>query len=122
MVLKKKVSRKKAAPKKRAVRKPSRKKSAKVKKSIKIIKKPRENVVGAVTHYFSKVQAAVVKLKAPVTIGDTLKFKGHTTDFTQSITSMQIDHVPVTSAKKGQEIGLLVNSRVREHDIVIKEP
>jgi putative protease len=46
--------------------------------------------------------------------------EGHTTDFKQSISSIQIDHVAVNEAKKGQEIGLLVGSRVRQHDMVYK--
>jgi putative protease len=122
MAVKKKVTRKKAVTKKRPAKKPARK-PARAKKAVKksTARKPKENIVGTITHYFPKVQAAVIKLKAPVGVGDTLKFKGHTTDFTQSVTSMQINHVPVTSAKKGEEIGLLVNSRVREHDVVIKE-
>ena len=84
------------------------------------IKKPKEKIIGKVTHYFPKVMAAVIKLKAPLTTGDLVKIKGHTTDFKQAVTSMQIDHVPVDQAKKGQEIGLLVDSRVRQHDIVYK--
>ena len=64
--------------------------------------------------------AAVIKLKASLTTGDLVKIKGHTTDFKQAVTSMQVDHVPVDQAKKGQEIGLLVDSRVRQHDIVYK--
>ncbi len=119
-VKKKKVTRKKTVTRKRAVKKPA-KKSTRTKKAAKIARKPKENIVGVITHYFPKVQAAVIKLKATVSVGDTLKFKGHTTDFNQAVTSMQINHVPVDSAKKGQEIGLLVNSRVREHDIVVKE-
>lgn len=85
-------------------------------------KKPRleGNVIGTVTHYFPHVQAAVVKLKAPLLQGDTVKIKGHTTDLTQAVTSMQIDRVDINQAKKGDEIGILVNSRVRQHDIVYK--
>lgn len=82
--------------------------------------KLKEKKVGVVTHYFSKVRAAVVKVKVPFAVGDKLRLKGHTTDFTQDITSIQVDRTPVNSAKKGQEIGLLVNSRVRQHDIVYK--
>jgi putative protease len=82
--------------------------------------KPEGKVIGTVTHYFPHVMAAVVKLKAPLAIGDSIKIKGHTTDFTQNVTSLQINHVPINSAKKGQEIGLLVNSRVRQHDVVYK--
>ena len=72
------------------------------------------------THYFPKVRAAVIKLKAPLSVGDTIKIKGHTTDFKQNIASLQINRVSVDSAKKGDEIGLLVDSRVRQHDVVCK--
>ena len=115
---KKKIIRKKPVKrivKKKAVkRKPAKKQPAKKKV---ISKKP---VIGKITHYFPKVRAAVIKLQASLATGDTIKVKGHTTDFTQTITSMQVDHVAVSEAKKGQEIGLLVDSRVRQHDIVYK--
>ncbi len=126
------------AKKKRAVRKPAKKKAVKrkalkrkvlkrkpVKKvskaaKAKVSKKAAKDVIGIVTHYFPKVKAAVIKLKKPLTVGDTIQIKGHTTDFKQSISSLQIDRVPIQSAKKGQEIGLLVISRVRQHDVVYK--
>lgn len=117
-VVKKKVVRKKASKNKVLKKRPPRK--AKVVKKAGKEAKAKRKIIGTVTHYFPKVRAAVVKLKAPLAIGDTVKIKGHTTDFTQSITSMQIDRVPINQAKKGQEIGLLVNSRVRQHDIVYK--
>jgi len=79
-----------------------------------------KGIIGTITHYFPHVQAAVIKLKEPLSVGDTIKIKGHTTDFTQTITSMQIDRVDIASAKPGQEIGLLVSSRVRHNDIVTK--
>ncbi|MFH1281736.1 MAG: translation elongation factor-like protein, partial [Candidatus Omnitrophota bacterium] len=71
-------------------------------------------------HYFPHVQAAVIKLKSPLTKGDTIKIKGHTTDVTQVVSSMQIDRVDIQTAKKGDEIGLLVNSRTRQEDKVYK--
>lgn len=112
---KKKVTKRRVV--KKAVKpKPAKKKVAQ-KKAVAAVK-PAKDVVGAITHYFPHVRAAVIKLKAPLSVGDTIKIKGHTTDFTQKISSMQIDRVPVDSAKKGQEIGLLVDSRVRQHDVV----
>jgi len=129
MPLKKK---KKAKAKKRVVKKRIQKrrvtkkkviKRRGVKKSLKkapVIKKKKEKIIGVVTHYFPKVRAAVVKLKTALAMGDTVKIKGHTTDFTQTVTSLQIDRQDITSAKKGQEIGLLVDSRVRQHDLVYK--
>lgn len=124
--LKRKPLRKKALKrviKKKPARKPARKaakKAAPKKKPAAALKKAKENEIGIITHYFPHVQAAVVKLKAPLAVGDTIKVKGHTTDFTQVIDSMQINRVPVTSAKVGEEIGLLVKSRVRQHDLVYK--
>ena len=116
-VVKRKVVKRKAVKKRPVAKKAIRKARP---KKLTTAKKVKENVIGIVTHYFPKVRAAVIKLKAPLAVGDTVKIKGHTTDVTQNITSLQIDHVPITSAKKGQEIGLLVNSRVRQHDVVSK--
>jgi len=114
----------KAVKRKVAKRRPAKKKAVKrVKKAIRrpAAKKAVEGKqIGIVTHYFPHVMAAVVKVSAPVSVGDTLKIKGHTSDFTQKISSMQVDHVPVEQAKKGDEIGLLVKSRVRQHDAVYK--
>ncbi len=129
MAIKKKRTLKKTAPKKKIAtkkkiaskkKKPAPKKIS-IKKTKRAIKSNKsEKIIGTITHYFPKVRAAVIKLKAPLSVGDTVKIKGHTTDFTQTISSMQIDHVSVSQAKKGQEIGLLVNSRARQHDIMIK--
>lgn len=116
---KKKVIRKRICKKKTIKKQPAKKKAAK--KPVKKTRAPKpvkENAIGVVTHYFPQVRAAVIKLKAPLNIGDAVKIKGHTTDLTQTITSMQIDRVPINSAKKGQEIGLLVDSRVRQNDTV----
>lgn len=116
-IVKKKIVKKKIVkktPVKKAAKKPAKKTRA-------VIKKLKQDVIGKITHYFPHVRAAVIKLEAPLAVGDSIKIKGHTTDFTQKITSMQIDHVVVDSATKGDEIGLLVNSRVRQHDIAYKE-
>ncbi len=128
---KKKVLKKKPAPRKKAVKRPARKTAGKAvkksqprasrKKQPVAIKKLKADVIGKITHYFPKVRAAVIKVETPLATGDVVRIKGHTTDFVQTITSMQIDHAVVQVAKKGDEIGLLVNSRVRQHDMVYKE-
>jgi len=130
---KRKVVKRKTAKRKVIKRKPLKRKPAKarvVKKAKKGSRRPAKKKaaalkalgkqVGIVTHYFPHVMAAVVKVTAPISTGDTLRIKGHTSDFTQTIKSMQVDHVPVEQAKKGDEIGLLVRSRVRQHDAVYK--
>jgi hypothetical protein len=132
MVLKKKPAKRKPARKiikkkvvaKKAVKKASKKPVAKKKPAKKTpaqksgIIKEAGKVIGKVTHYFPQVRAAVIKLKAPLNTGETIKIKGHTTDLTQTVSSMEMDRVPIAQGKKGQEIGLLVDSRVRQHDIV----
>lgn len=114
---------KKAGPaaKKKTVEKKARKKVVK-KKTITKTKdiSPVLPVVGKVTHFFPHVSAAVIKLSAELKSGDMINIKGHTTDFKQTIESMQIDHVPVNEARKGNEIGVKVKDRVRIGDIVYK--
>ena len=75
-------------------------------------------VIGLVTHYFPKVNAAVVKLKRPLRTGEPIWLKGKLTDFRQTAASMQIDRKPIESARAGQEIGLQVFRDVRPGDIV----
>jgi putative protease len=77
--------------------------------------------VGHVTHFFSKISVAVIELKAPLAVGDTIVIKGPTTDFEQIVESMQIEHKNVQRAEAGQSIGLKVVQRVREKDTVYKK-
>ncbi|MFA5085822.1 MAG: hypothetical protein WC482_05610 [Candidatus Omnitrophota bacterium] len=77
--------------------------------------------IGEVTHYFPHVNAAAVKLiKNGLKVGDSVYIKGHTTDFKEKVLSIQLDHATIPEGKKGQEIGLLVKSRVRQGDKVYK--
>ena len=77
--------------------------------------------VGIITHYFPKVDAAVVKLtKSGLSIGDKIVIKGHTSDFKEKVNSIQLDHEPIQNAEKNMEIGLKVKAKVREHDVVYK--
>ena len=80
-----------------------------------------EKEIGEVTHFYSHINVAVVKLSGKVKKGDKIKIKGHTTSLEQKIESMQMDHKDITGAKKGQEIGLKVKDRVREQDKVFME-
>lgn len=73
-----------------------------------------------VTHFFSKISVAIVELTDTVSVGDTILIKGPTTSVEQKVDSMQIEHENVQKATRGQSIGLRVNDRVREHDMVYK--
>jgi len=79
-----------------------------------------EREIGKVTHYFTKIGVAVIELTDELKVGDTIHIKGATTDFQQSVESMQIEHEPVESAGAGQAIGLKVEERVRKGDTVYK--
>ncbi len=77
--------------------------------------------VGQVSHFFTKINVAVVELSALLTVGDHIIIKGPTTDFEQVVESMQIEHENVERAEAGQSVGLKVVQRVREKDIVYKK-
>ena len=79
-----------------------------------------ETLVGKVAHYFGRIGVAVVKLSAPLSQGDTVHFRGKSTDFMQTLESMQIEHHPVREAKAGDEVAIKVLNRVREGDEVYK--
>ena len=80
-----------------------------------------EEKVGRVEKFFAKPSVAAIEVTAGVLkIGDKLHFKGHTTDFEESITSMQVENQPVEEAKPGDLIGVKVKGRVRENDTVFR--
>lgn len=76
--------------------------------------------VGEVVHYWGKICVAGIKLTATLSQGDTIHIRGATTDFEQTVGSMQIEHQDIEAAKKGQEIGLKVAGKVRRGDTVYK--
>ena len=76
--------------------------------------------IGVVSHYYSKIRVAIVELTGPLAVGDKVCIRGGTTDFQQTVKSMQIEHEAVQRAKKGQSIGLKVTKRAREGNTVYK--
>ena len=76
--------------------------------------------IGDVSHYFTRIEVAVVELVDDVEVGNNIHVKGATTDFTQKVRSIQIEHVQVEKAGAGDSVGLLVDYRVREGDEVFK--
>lgn len=75
--------------------------------------------VGVVTHYFSHLGVAVVKLDTGrLRVGDLIHFRGHTTDFQQRIESLEVNHAPVAEVGPSDDFGLKVREHVREHDVV----
>lgn len=79
-----------------------------------------EREIGKVSHFYGKLNVAVLDLTQPLKVGDRIHIKGNTTDFTQSVESMQIEHSEVVEAKQGDPVAIKVSDHVREHDVVYK--
>jgi len=80
-----------------------------------------ETKVGVITHYFGRLGVAVIKAtEAPIAVGDKIHIKGHTTDHTQVIESLQIEHQSVPRIEVGQDAGMKVGAHVHEHDEAFK--
>lgn len=72
-------------------------------------------LIGEVTHYFGKIGVAVIKLKGPLKVGDTIRIVGgEDTDFKQEVGSMEMEHKKIKTAKAKQSIGLEIKDKVRE--------
>lgn len=80
----------------------------------------KEEKIGVVSHYFNHAGVATVILDASLSLGDTIHIKGHVTDFSQTVDSIQIEHKSVTGARKGEDVGIRVKEHAREHDVVYK--
>ena len=76
--------------------------------------------IGKVMSYYSKIGVAAIDLTDKLKLGEQVRFKGATTDFTQAVSSMQIEHKAVKEAKKGDSVGIKVEDKVRPNDMVYK--
>jgi len=126
----KKVARKKIAPKKktatrsRATTKPKRPAAPRpvtLPTPAALVAPPGMERIGIVTHYYNHLTVAILKLeKGALRVGDLIHIRGHTSDFSQPVESMEIEHVHVNEARAGQSFGLRVREHAREHDLVFK--
>lgn len=74
--------------------------------------------IGEVSHFFGKINVAVIKLTDSLKVGDTIHFLGRNTDFEQEVTSMQIEHETITVADRDSEVAIKTIQRVRRGDSV----
>ena len=80
-----------------------------------------EQIIAVVTHYFGNIGVAALKITdGELRVGDTIHVKGHTSDFTQIVDSMQVEHESVEVARQGDEVGMKTAEFVRENDAVFK--
>jgi putative protease len=79
-----------------------------------------EEEIGQVSDYFAKIGVAGIDLTGTLSVGDTIHIVGHTTDLTQVVESMEIEHEKVEAAHAGQSIGIKLTDRARKNDRVYK--
>lgn len=76
--------------------------------------------VGKIIHYYDKIGVGILELSKAIKVGDTIRISGHGNEFTQTISSMQVEHQPIETAKKGDAIGMKTDQPVKEEDEVYK--
>ena len=73
-----------------------------------------EQEVGKVSHYYDKLGVAILDLSAPLSVGDTVKFKKGEQEFKQKVDSIQVEHQAVQTAKPGDQVGIKVDQKVKD--------
>ncbi|MFH1202448.1 MAG: hypothetical protein V1674_06125 [Candidatus Omnitrophota bacterium] len=79
-----------------------------------------EQEVGSITHFYGHINVGIIELSDVLKVGDTIHIKGHSSDFNQTIDSIQIEHKDVPDAKAGDFIGIKLGQKVHPHDKVYK--
>ena len=80
-----------------------------------------ETEIGEVMTYYANIGVAAIELTGSVKVGDTIIFRGFTTDLEHKVDDMQIEHDSVQEAKAGDQIGVKVPGKVRKNDRVYKK-
>jgi hypothetical protein len=82
---------------------------------------PPEERIGVVTHYYSHLSVATMRLESStLRVGDVIRIHGHTTDFSQRVESLEVNHAPANEVGPNDDFGLKVVDHAREHDVVYK--
>ncbi len=79
-----------------------------------------EKKIGKITHYFGKIGVGVLELSGELKEGETIRIVGGDRDFTQEVSSMQVEHENIEVAKKGDAVGLKLDELAKPGDIVYK--
>lgn len=74
--------------------------------------------IGRVVHYYDHLSVAVLALSENLKLGDKIHIHGHSTEFTQRVNSIEIEHHSVVWVKPGDHVAIKVIEPVHEHDIV----
>ena len=79
-----------------------------------------EKEIGKVTHWYDKAGVAVLDLSSPLKVGDSVKVKKGEEEFEETVSSMQVDHKDVSSAKKGDEVAVKFSQKAKEGALIYK--
>lgn len=82
----------------------------------------KDKPIGKITNFYDKIGVAVVKLTSGnLKTGDKIKLIAKDgQEFEQTVSSMQIEHKSVSTAKKGDEFGLKTDKTAKHDSNVIK--
>lgn len=80
-----------------------------------------EKQVGVVEHFFDKISVAMIRLSDTLKVGENIRIKSKSAEFTQAVSSMQIDRVPAQEGKTGDLISVKVDQKVCKGDPVLAQ-
>jgi len=107
-------ARAKVSKKKKVSRPAAKKKSAPPRSSV--IPPLNSVLLGYVEDYFAKIGVVALTLEHKLALGNRLHLLGHTTNFEQTVDSLQIDHQSVSEAGPKDAVGIKVTARARRGD------
>lgn len=73
-----------------------------------------EKEIGVITHWYDKINVAVIKLNDSLKKGDKVKIKKGDIEFEEIINLIQIDHKEVDSAKKRDDVAVKLSGKTKE--------
>ena len=80
-----------------------------------------EQEIGYISNFLNKISVAIIEMTdGTLAVGNTIHILWRSTDFTETVSSMEIDHVSVDTVKKGDSLGLRVSENTRRKDKVYK--
>lgn len=78
-----------------------------------------ETRIGTIRHYWPRASAAEIDLQGlQLQVGDQVRIRGHGRDFTQTVKSLQVEHLPRIVGRPGEPLAMQVQAPVRPNDEV----
>lgn len=76
--------------------------------------------IAKIIHWYDKIGVAVIKLNGTLKMGDSIKITRGEDEFEDTVTSMQIDHKEVKSAKKNDEVAIKLSQTTKQGALIYK--